>query len=203
MKTILLGSGNAKKLQELREMLAPIGLAVVSPSDLKEAPPPPEETEDSFLGNARLKACAYAQATGLPTLADDSGLCVDALQGRPGVFSARYAGPVASDKENNELLLRELKNVPDDQRTAHYTCSLVLATPERVLLETEGHCHGSILREPRGEGGFGYDPLFLLASGTQTFAELGAAEKALVSHRGLALRALIEKLTPLLHRLTS
>ncbi|MEM9379669.1 MAG: RdgB/HAM1 family non-canonical purine NTP pyrophosphatase [Planctomycetota bacterium] len=201
---LLLASGNRKKLVELQRVAAPLGVEVVQPADVGGLPEVVEDG-DTFAANAAKKATSGARHSGLWTLADDSGLMVDALGGAPGVFSARYAGRHGDDEANNRKLLRELADVRDEQRGAAFVCALALARPEtgEIAHETEGRTHGRILRAPRGEGGFGYDPLFEFgeegfpATG-MVFATLSAEEKAAVSHRGRALRALEPTLAALL-----
>ena len=200
--TWLLASGNAHKLEEFRRLFGPAGIEIQGPADvggLAEV----EETGATFLANATLKATSAARATGRLALADDSGLCVDALDGAPGVRSARFAGEGASDGENRGRLLEQMVGVPQGRRSAHFTCALVLVAPDgRVVAEVEGRTHGQILGEERGEGGFGYDPVFLFdepgdpARG-RSFAELTPAEKDRVSHRGRALGELLERLPQL------
>jgi XTP/dITP diphosphohydrolase len=157
---------------------------------------PAEETGTTFEANALLKARHAAAQAGLPALADDSGLEVDALAGRPGVYSARYAGPAASDDDNNALLVRELAAVPEAQRTARYRCvlALVRAPDDPAPLLAEGSWEGRIALEPAGQGGFGYDPWFIPAGHSVTSAQLTAATKNALSHRGKALQALIARL---------
>ena len=194
---LVLASGNAKKLAELRRVVAPLGAVVLSPADVGGLP---EVIEDgaTFAANAAKKARRAALACGRLALADDSGLCVDALGGAPGVFSARYAGTHGDDEANNAKLLRELRAA--DDRGAAFRCALALATPHgEIAAETEGEVRGSILEERIGEGGFGYDPLFELvepghALHGRPFATLTPEEKASVSHRGRALRALLPAL---------
>jgi XTP/dITP diphosphohydrolase len=202
---LFVGSGNKKKLEELRRRLAAAGLGIdlVTPGDLPSPPPSPEEPHRTFLENASEKALVYARTTGLPTLADDSGLEVDALGGAPGVDSAYFAGRPTDDAANNRKLLADLAAVPDARRTARYRCVLVLATPQRVVFSCDGACEGRIGREPRGAGGFGYDPLFLMPDGLRTFAELAPDEKDRVSHRGQALARLVAALPGLLPALTA
>lgn len=194
MTRTVLASSNAGKLRELARLLAPTSLELISQGSLGIEPA--EETGDTFLANALLKARHAATASGLAALADDSGLEVDALGGRPGLLSARYAGAGASDSENLEHLLRELAGVPPQQRQARYQCVLVfLRGPEdREPLVAAGHWEGHIATHPHGEGGFGYDPVFVPAGGERTAAELTAAEKNAVSHRGRALTALVAML---------
>jgi len=194
MRRILAGSGNPNKVKELDAFLRPLGVEVLSLSDLDERPPEVEESGSTFEENARLKALGYARATGLWTLADDSGLEVEALGGRPGIHSARFAGPRATDAENNARLLEEMRDVPDERRACRYVAVVVLASPEKVLLEARGHCPGVLLRSPRGTGGFGYDPLVLIPEAGRTFAEMTREEKGRISHRSRALAALAEDL---------
>jgi XTP/dITP diphosphohydrolase len=198
---ILLASNNAKKRRELERVLGKAeGLAVqvqvFVPSDVGLAIDP-DETGTTFAANARIKALAFAAASDLLVLADDSGLCVDALDGAPGVRSARYAGPAATDADNRAKLLAALAGVPPERRTAAFRCALCLVRGDEVLAEVEGRCEGRILDVERGEGGFGYDPLFVPAGGDATFAELDDSTKDRVSHRGIALRALIPHLRPI------
>ncbi|WNG29041.1 RdgB/HAM1 family non-canonical purine NTP pyrophosphatase [Cystobacter fuscus] len=179
---LLFATTNQGKLREMRGLVGD-AVEVVSLADL---PPIPEPVEDgaTFEENARKKARAYAEASGLPTLADDSGLCVDALGGRPGVYSARYAA--GDDRARYEKLLGELSGVPDERRTAAFVCAMCLAFPgsETIFLEV-GRCEGRIGHAPRGSHGFGYDPVFELPGG-RALAELTSEEKAKVSHRGAA-----------------
>jgi XTP/dITP diphosphohydrolase len=183
---LLFATTNKGKLRELRELVGD-AVEVVSLADL---PPVPEPVEDgaTFEENAVKKARAYAEATGLPTLADDSGLCVDALGGRPGVHSARYAP--GDDRARYEKLLAELAGVPDDQRTAHFQCALALVKPGGGEARVEvGRCEGRIGHKPRGQHGFGYDPVFILSDKAgRTMAELTAKTKSEVSHRAAAFR---------------
>jgi len=203
---LLFATQNPGKLRELRRLVEGLAIQVVSPADL--AAPLPEVVEDgaTFAENARKKAVAQARATGLHALADDSGLCVDALHGRPGVFSARWSeasepglSGLARDQANNRLLLRSLDGLPPGRRGAGYVAALALADPDgRILAEVEGSCRGAIGQAPRGQGGFGYDPLFLPEPFPgRTMAELAPAEKDGASHRGQAFR----RLRPFLARL--
>ncbi|MBM4363771.1 MAG: RdgB/HAM1 family non-canonical purine NTP pyrophosphatase, partial [Deltaproteobacteria bacterium] len=197
---ILVATTNPHKLGELRDILAPLGISVRGLDSLAAVPPEPEENEPTFEGNARVKALEYARATGVPCLAEDSGLEVDALGGAPGVRSARYSGeggPRAErDQRNNEKLLAELRDVPSGQRAARFVCAMCLATPDgRVLAETRGTYEGEIAVAPRGERGFGYDPLLWLPDVGRTSAELSPEEKHARSHRGAAARALAARLT--------
>jgi XTP/dITP diphosphohydrolase len=196
-RVIVLGSTNPGKLRELRRLLGGLPIAVRGLGDYPEAEPP-EETGETFAENARLKATALARQLDCWVLGEDSGLCVDALGGRPGVRSARYAGEDATDEANTAKLLEELADVDCPRRTAAYVCVAVLASPDRVLAQSEGRCEGSIARHPRGQGGFGYDPVFFYPDFGATFAEVSAEAKNSVSHRGQALRRLTERLPGLL-----
>ena len=193
---IVMASGNVGKLREISRILGDLEVTVVPQSDFGVSDA--DETGTTFAENALIKARHAAAATGLPAIADDSGLVVDALDGRPGVYSARYAGPGATDQANNEKLLAELADVADENRWAafHCTACFVMSADAEPLFGT-GDWRGSILREPRGAGGFGYDPLFLDPASGLTGAELEPAEKNARSHRGQALRALAEKLREL------
>lgn len=189
---VFLASRNRKKLAEMARLLgehAP-GVEVLGIDDVA-AYDEPVEDQPTFEGNALLKARAGFAATGLPSLADDSGLCVDALNGMPGVLSARWSGPPQDDDRNNDLLLAQVSDVPDERRTAHFACAVVLCHAGGV--ETvHGEMAGRVIRERRGSGGFGYDVLFVAAgqSDDRTSAELSVAEKDAISHRGKALRVI-------------
>ncbi|HPD14756.1 MAG TPA: XTP/dITP diphosphatase [Planctomycetota bacterium] len=198
-RVIVLGSSNPGKLREARAALAGLPIELRGLADYPQARPP-EETGRTFAENARLKATALARQLGAWVLADDSGLCVDALGGRPGVRSARYAGPDATDADKVAKLLDELRGVEDAQRTARFVCALALASPHGLLLEVEGACEGRILSEPRGCDGFGYDPVFLYPELGMTFAEIPLERKNSVSHRGRAIAALARRLPELLER---
>jgi XTP/dITP diphosphohydrolase len=192
--SVVLASSNAGKLRELEALLAPIGFRVIAQSAFGIETPP--ETGTTFLANALLKARHAAHLAGMPALGDDSGIEVDALQGRPGIYSARYAGDGASDAENLEKMLEELRGVPPAKRTARYQAVIVFlrdaGDPHPVV--AQGTWEGRISLEPRGSGGFGYDPIFLPAGFERTAAELSASEKNAVSHRGQALRGLVARL---------
>jgi len=190
MTSIVLSTHNAGKTAEIRELLRPLGWDVRSLADLglTEAP---EETGTTFLENARIKAKAALGATGLPALADDSGLCVPALGGAPGVLSARFGG-FDTDEARNAHLLRLLENA--DDRAAYFSCVMMLCFPDGREIWAQGRLDGVLLRTPRGQNGFGYDPLFLPRGQERTLAEMGRAEKSSLSHRGVALRALTERL---------
>ena len=182
---ICAATGNAGKLRELRRILEAQGHEVVSQKQLGITIEP-EETGTTFAENALIKAETICRASGLPTIADDSGLCVDALDGRPGVYSARYAGEHATDADNCAKLLEEMKG--QKNRSAHFTCVLSLAVPSGPALTWEASCAGELLEEKKGESGFGYDPLFFYPDFGKTFAEVPLAQKSSVSHRGKALR---------------
>ncbi len=202
MAEIHLASRNAKKLEEMQRILDEHlpGIRVVGLDDVPSYDEPVED-DPTFTGNALIKARAGATATGLPTLADDSGLCVDALNGMPGVLSARWSGPPKSDLRNNELLLAQLSDVPDDRRQAHFVCVVACVLPDGRELAVEGRMHGRVVRELRGGGGFGYDVLFEADDHPGvTTAELSIAEKDAISHRGRALREIAPQLAALLSR---
>jgi XTP/dITP diphosphohydrolase len=196
--TLVLASRNRKKLGEMAGLLASYGLELIAAADLPEAPDV-AEGQTSFAENAALKAGLVAQAVGRWTLGDDSGLEVDALDGAPGVSSARYAGPGATNQDNNARLLRELESVPEERRTARFVCHLAVADPTGAIrLQVCGSCRGRILRDHRGLGGFGYDPLFLIPEYHRTFGELTPAVKAILSHRARAFQRLLPRLVALL-----
>jgi XTP/dITP diphosphohydrolase len=196
MPKVVLASGNAGKLSEMRELLAGCGLEVLPQSEF--GIDPPREDGSSFVENALIKARHAARASGLPAVADDSGLAVDALGGRPGIHSARFAGDGCRDEDNNARLLAELADVPAGRRSARFHCVVVFVrdADDPAPLVREGRWEGSIGFGPRGAGGFGYDPLFLVAGDTRTAAEMPAAEKNRVSHRAQALKALVAVLAP-------
>lgn len=196
---LLLASNNKKKLAELQRILGALEITFLLPADAGGIPDVIED-EPSFAGNAAKKAMSAARAKGLWALADDSGLLVDALDGAPGVFSARFAGVHGDDAANNALLLEKLKGVRPERRNARFVCALALARPDgSVALQVQGTARGRILEAPRGTHDFGYDPLFLFtepgfAASEKGFAELEPAEKAEVSHRGRALREFARRL---------
>lgn len=195
MQKLVLASNNAKKMKELNALLAPLGFEVIPQGQL--GIPEAEEPHCTFVENALAKARHAAQHSGLPALADDSGLCVKALGGAPGVISARYAGEPKSDARNNEKLLADLASQSD--RRAHFVSCLVLCRsaddPQPII--AEGEWHGEIVDQHRGDGGFGYDPLFFVPEFGKTAAELDADTKNRVSHRGRAMQKLIERLPEL------
>jgi XTP/dITP diphosphohydrolase len=195
---LVVGTRNPKKREEILDILGDLGLDV---RDLTGWPDAPEVVEDgmTFEANARKKAVELARALGRWVLGEDSGLVVPALGGRPGVYSARYADRQGDDEANNDKLLAELAPLPDDHRAAYYVCTTAVADPQgEVRATAEGRCHGVIVRERRGTGGFGYDPLFLIPEYHRTFGELSARVKHALSHRGRALAGLRPALRHLL-----
>lgn len=195
-RRVIVASTNHGKLAEIRSALDFEGWEFVTAANLGRTPLEVEETGATFLDNALLKAHAYAAEFGLPALADDSGLEVDALGGAPGVLSARYSGDGANDDRNNTKLLDDLAKVPQRPRTARFRSAVVLADPDGTFTSAVGACEGRIGYERRGSGGFGYDPLFLpMATPGRAMAELTLSEKNAISHRGAALRALREALS--------
>lgn len=190
---IVVATHNKGKLREFKAALEPLGIEAVSIADVVTVPEP-EETGTTFLENARIKAQYYMEASQLPCLADDSGLAVDALDGAPGVYSARYAGEACDDKANNAKLIQALQAVPFEKRTARYVCELVLAYPDGREVTATGECEGLIQDTPEGKGGFGYDPYFYVPQFQQTMAQISLAQKNTISHRGLALQRLLSKL---------
>lgn len=191
---VVLATANLKKLAELQALLAPLAMDVVPQSAFTSVSA--DETGLTFVENAILKARHAAKASGLPAIADDSGIEVDALHCAPGIYSARYAGPDATDQRNLDKLLAELRDVAPNERTARYRCALVYMRWELdpAPLICQASWEGVIIDNPRGTGGFGYDPIFKLVDRDVTAAELPAAEKNRISHRGIALRALVESL---------
>ena len=189
----IIATNNAKKLVEMERILKPLGIEAVSAKDAGVVLDEVDETGTTFLENAFLKANAAYEKTGMPAVADDSGICVDALGGRPGIFSARYSPEdCVTDEDRTAKILEELQGVPDDQRGAHYTCAICCILPDGSKIEIEESCEGKIGYEFIGDGGFGYDPIFYF--GDQTFAQISGKEKDKVSHRGKALRKLQEEL---------
>lgn len=198
MPRLVLGTANRKKGIELVDLLVPLGLRLETLADYPQAISVVEDG-DSFAANAALKAQQQARHLGRWVLGEDSGLAVDALGGGPGIYSARYSGPVATDESNNARLLAELAGVPPEKRTAHYVCHAALADPSGAIrASSEAICRGRIRTAPAGSGGFGYDPLFEVLEYHRTFAELGLAVKAALSHRSRAIRLLLPQLERLL-----
>jgi XTP/dITP diphosphohydrolase len=189
-RRLVIGTNNPGKLREFRELLAGCGFELVTPREIG-VKFDPEETGDTFEANATIKAIDAAQATGLPALADDSGIEIDALGGRPGIYSARYAGgdrmdPSISEERQLEIVLDEMRGVPDEQRTARFRCVIAIAEPGGGVKYAEGVFEGQIAHDARGENGFGYDPIFLLPERGVTSGELPREEKNRISHRGQA-----------------
>lgn len=190
-RTLVVGSRNRKKVGELLELLGPHGFRLRT---LDEFPQSIEvaETGDTFTANAALKACEQAKLLGEWVLGEDSGLAVEALDGAPGVYSARFSGPDATDESNNRLLLEKLGDLPPERRGAYYVCHMTLSDPQGVVrVDCEGRCHGRIRREASGQGGFGYDPLFELVEYHRTFGELSSTVKSVLSHRSRASRQFV------------
>lgn len=189
---ILIATHNKKKKAELQRILLPLGIEIVTADDMGISLTDVEETGTTFEENSFLKADSGCKESGLPCIADDSGLAVDALGGAPGVYSARYAGEHGNDEKNIDKLLEALKDVPDEKRTAKFVCAVTCVFPDGKVIRTRGECHGVIAHERIGRGGFGYDPVFLC--GEKSFGELTSEEKDAVSHRGKALRMLVQEL---------
>jgi XTP/dITP diphosphohydrolase len=192
IKILVMATRNAGKLREFRNLLLPLESEILSLQDVS-IDADFEETGYTFAENARLKAISYSRLTLLPVLADDSGLEVAALGGRPGIHSARYAGPGATDADRVHTLLQELENT-GGARNARFCCALALAREGKLLLASEGECAGIIMNEPRGRNGFGYDPIFLFPELGKTYAELTESEKNMHSHRARAVSALLKQL---------
>jgi non-canonical purine NTP pyrophosphatase (RdgB/HAM1 family) len=194
MLEIVLATTNPGKVAEIEEIMSGLPVRFLTRQDLSNWPGPIDETGKSYLENALIKARAFSQTTGKAALADDSGIEVDALDGAPGIRSARFSGPGATDAQNNSALAELMREVPVDSRTARYRCVAVVLTPDGTEITAEGTCEGTIAMEPAGTGGFGYDPWFIPEGYEQTFGELSAEVKHAISHRGKALRQLSEKL---------
>lgn len=192
-KKIVIATHNLGKAEEFKELFAEFGVAIETLHDYPDIPEV-EETGSTFQENALLKAQTISDYLDQVVLADDSGLLVDALNGEPGVYSARYAGEPTDDTKNNDKLLKALKNIPDSEKTARFHCSLALVGPNKEPLHVTGEVTGFILDEPRGTNGFGYDPLFYLAEFEQTMAQLSQVEKNKISHRAIAIRELKDHL---------
>ncbi|KGM07252.1 Nucleoside 5-triphosphatase RdgB (dHAPTP, dITP, XTP-specific) [Methylophaga thiooxydans] len=191
MSNIVLASGNKGKLREFAQLLAPLNIEIVPQSELQVVEA--EETGLSFVENAILKARNACMQTGLPAISDDSGIEVDALQGAPGIYSSRYAGPNASDQDNIDTLLAAIKDVPEAERSARFQCVVVYMrhAKDPTPLICQGTWHGQIMLQPSGDGGFGYDPVFFVAETETSAAELSPEQKHAVSHRGQAMRRFI------------
>lgn len=182
----IIATNNQHKLIELERILSPLGINAVSPKQEGISLDDVEENGTTFKENSYIKAYAACEKTNLPAIADDSGICVDALDGAPGIFSARFGGEDADDKYKNNLILNKLRDVPLDKRGAHYTCAVTCVFPSGDTIQVEGKCFGKIAFEPDGDGGFGYDPIFLYNG--VSFGNFSSEEKDKVSHRGNALR---------------
>lgn len=191
---LVLGTNNAKKRRELLVLLEPYEIEVKSLNDFSQSIEV-EETGTTFAENARLKAVEQAKHLGHWVMGEDSGISVAALDGAPGVYSARFSGADATDQKNNAKLLQELEGVPPEKRTAWYTCHMCLSDPQgNVHIDCEGHCYGQILTEEKGGAGFGYDPMFEIPELSRTFGELGDTIKSVISHRARAMRKFLPKL---------
>ncbi len=196
---LVLATRNGHKIREMTQILARVGIEAV-PQQALGCDLDVDETGTTFAENAYLKARAVMDATGLPAVADDSGLAVDALGGAPGIYSARYGGDhEASDAFRTRLLLKNMADVPDGQRTAHYACAICCCFPDGRRVEAYGEYAGEILRQEQGEGGFGYDPVFWCPDEGMTFAQLSPERKNEISHRAMALKAFVAKMEEMLH----
>ena len=193
MKEFLIATNNKKKLVEIRRILAPLGIVPVTAADKGIDLGDVVEDGSTFAENAYIKAKAAYDLSGMPVIADDSGLCVDALGGRPGIFSARYGGHDSPYNVKIDMLLSELSDTPADQRGAHFSCAVCCILANGEVIAVEGRCDGEIAFEPSGDGGFGYDPVFLVNG--RSFASLSSEEKDRLSHRGNALRLLYNELS--------
>jgi XTP/dITP diphosphohydrolase len=192
----ILATNNMKKLAEMQRILSPLGINVVTAKMLGIELPEVEEDGDTFEANAKIKALSACKLTNMPSIADDSGLCVDYLDGAPGIYSARFSGGHGDDEANNDLLLEKLSGVPIEQRTAYYVCAICCIFPDGKEIIVRGECHGNIGFERDGNEGFGYDPLFLVNG--KSFGRYSGDEKDKISHRGNALRALSDELKKIL-----
>lgn len=188
----IIGTNNPKKLIELQRILSPLGIEAVTAKQEGISLDDVEENGTTFLENSYIKAAAACKKSGLPAIADDSGLCVDALNGRPGIYSARYAGENATDSDRILKLLDEMKDIESSKRTAYFVSAITCVFPNGDIIKAEGKCYGKIAYKPDGDGGFGYDPIFL-CNGV-SFGKLSPEEKDKVSHRGNALREFQKKL---------
>lgn len=188
----ILATNNMKKLEEMQRILSPLGIEVKTAAMLGIELPEVEEDGDTFEANAEIKAASACKITGLPAIADDSGLCVDYLDGAPGIFSARFAGEHGNDEKNNDLLIQKLEGVKQEDRTAHYVCAICCIFPDGRKIVVRGECEGLIGFERDGNAGFGYDPLFIVDG--KSFGRYTGEDKDKISHRGKALRALVAEL---------
>jgi XTP/dITP diphosphohydrolase len=201
LEEIIIATKNKGKAQEFQQMFAQKGYKIMTLLDFLDLPEV-EETGATFEENAIIKAEAISRELGKMVIADDSGLVIDALEGRPGVFSARYAGEEKNDEANNEKVLREMENVPDQERSARFYCALAIAMPGRKTETVFGTCEGFILQEGQGTNGFGYDPIFFSTEANKAMAELPSFEKNKISHRAKALKKLDEKFDTLFKTVT-
>lgn len=192
----ILATNNIKKLEELQRILSPLGINVITAKSLGIELPEVEENGSTFEENAHIKAQSAREITHLPSIADDSGLCVDYLGGAPGIYSARFSGEHGNDEKNNDLLLEKLSGVPLEKRTAHYVCAVCCIFPDGREITVRGECSGHIGFERDGNAGFGYDPLFIING--KSFGRYSAEEKDKISHRGNALRRLKNELEKIL-----
>jgi len=191
---IVLATGNKNKIREIKEKFSSLDTLEISSLEELSNIPHIEENASTFRGNALIKAAAICSLTGSPAMADDSGLVIDALNGEPGIYSARYGSIDFSDPERNSLVLSKMENIPDDRRSASFVCAIALVLPNGEEYTTEGVCYGIISREPAGEKGFGYDPIFYIPESGKTMAQLSPDEKNRISHRGKALEKIYEVL---------
>lgn len=191
---IVAATGNKHKIEEIEAITGKFGFKIITKAEAGVGELDVEETGNTFEENSFIKAEAIMKATGMPAIADDSGLEADALDGAPGVYSARFSGEGATDESNNAKLLKLMENVPDDERTARFVSVVTICFPDGTVVAARGECPGVLRRSPRGEGGFGYDPLFVPVGYDKTYAEISAEEKNLISHRAKALGILQMKL---------
>lgn len=189
---VLIASGNEHKKEEFKRILKPIGVKVITAKEIGISLDDVDETGKTFAENAYLKAHAAMKKSNMISIADDSGLCVDALGGAPGIYSARYAGPNASDSDRINKLLENLSDIPNNERTAKFVCSICCVFSDESVIRAEGTCNGTISKDVSGNGGFGYDPIFVY-SGSTTFAQMSPEQKDKVSHRGNALRTFLRE----------
>lgn len=191
---IVAATGNKHKIEEIESITKKFGMNVITKAEAGVGDLEVEETGTTFEENSLIKAEAIMKATGMPAIADDSGLEADALDGAPGVYSARFSGEGATDESNNAKLLKLMENVPDDERSARFVSVVTLCFPDGTVVAARGECPGTLRRSPRGDGGFGYDPLFVPVGYDKTYAEISAEEKNIISHRAKALGILRMKL---------
>lgn len=191
---IVAATGNKHKIEEIESITKKFGMNVITKAEAGVGDLEVEETGTTFEENSLIKAEAIMKATGMPAIADDSGLEADALNGAPGVYSARFSGEGATDESNNAKLLKLMENIPDDERSARFVSVVTLCFPDGTVVAARGECPGTLRRSPRGDGGFGYDPLFVPVGYDKTYAEISAEEKNIISHRAKALGILRMKL---------